>query len=88
MKTKYEVVEKESKGLGIASMVIGLVGVFVAWIPLIGIPFCTIGLILGLVQKNWTKHGMAITGVALNGVFCFIQVTWIALMVIGLMMGA
>ena len=77
----------ESNGLGIASMVIGLVGVFISWIPFLGIPFAAIGLILGLVQKNWTTKGTAITGVALNSLWAFIQIMWLIFLVVGIMAG-
>lgn len=69
--------ENESEGLGIASMVIGIFG---SWIPFLGIPVFVLGLILGLLQKNWTKKGIAITGVTIN-------VVWIFLFISGMIVG-
>lgn len=80
--------EKESKGLGIASMVIGIMGVFGSWIPFLGMPPAFLGLILGLLQKNWTQQGTATTGVVLNGIWTGIQLIFIFLMLVGLMAGA
>ena len=82
MKTKTE-----SNGLGIASMVIGLVGVLFGWIPFFGLPFGIIGLTLGLVQKDWRTNGAAITGVALNSLWLLIQLVWIVFLIIGIMAG-
>ena len=80
--------ETESNGMGIASMVLGIIGIFVSWIPLLGAPFCVVGLALGLFQKNWTDKPIAITGVTLNGIFVFIQFVWMLLMIIGFASGA
>lgn len=85
MKTKYKLVEKESQGLGIASMCIGILGLFISWIPIIGAPFCALGLILGLSQPNWKTMPMAISGVVLNGLFVFIQLAWFMLLVVASM---
>ena len=76
--------KNENNGLGIASMILGITGIFWSWIPLVGLPFCVLGLILGLVQKDWTKNGMAVTGVVLNSLFCGLQAIFILLMFIGI----
>ena len=78
---------KENQGLGIASFVLGLMGLFISWIPFIGLPVCGLGLILGLVQPNWTQNGLSITGVTINGLFVLGQAFWIVMMFIGLLMG-
>lgn len=79
--------QEESKGLGIAGFVIGLFGLFVSWVPFIGLPFCVIGLALGLIQKNWRTHGISITGVALNGIWVLVQLVWIFFTFVGLASG-
>ncbi|WP_085528541.1 DUF4190 domain-containing protein [Kocuria massiliensis] len=55
----------EPKGMSVASMVIGLVNIFMGWTVILPI----IGLILGLVglRKEPAGRGMAITGVILSG---------------------
>ena len=78
---------EDGKGLGITSMILGIIGVLFAWIPIIGLPFCVLGLILGLAQKNWTKYGTAIAGVALNALWVSIQAIFIMLMLIGMFAG-
>jgi hypothetical protein len=78
---------KENKGLGIASMVLGIMGLFGAWIPILGLPVCVLGLTLGLIQKNWTTSGIAITGVSLNSLWVGIQLVWATLFLIGIIGG-
>ena len=80
--------KQESNGLGIASMIIGIMGIFGSWIPFLGAPVAALGLVLGLVQKNWTTNGLAITGVSLNGIWIGIQAFWITMFFIGLFVGA
>jgi len=70
-------------GLGIASFVLGCMCIFFGWIPLLGAPLPVLGLILGLIQTNWKQHGLSIAGIVINGLFCGIQVMWIACMIIG-----
>lgn len=74
-----------SNGLAIASMVLGIVALFLFWIPFLGwIPVLT-GLILGIValQKPYGR-GFAITGVVCSGLALAIKV-WFWLAVIGIM---
>ena len=60
---------KEKKGLAIASMVLGMVGI-VAWvIPLIGFPITIVGLVLGIVGLRKDGKGFAIAGLVLSTIF-------------------
>ncbi|XAL98791.1 DUF4190 domain-containing protein [Phycisphaeraceae bacterium D3-23] len=68
-------------GLAVASMVLGIVAVFPAFCPFVGIVLPIIGLPLGIVAMNQYKRGrftkgswgMAIAGVATNSVAGLIQ---------------
>ena len=60
-------VEKDQKGLAIASLVLGIVGM-VAWIiPLFGFPAAMTGLVLGIMGQKSSAKTMAIIGIALSG---------------------
>lgn len=78
--------------MGIASMVIGIVGVILSFVPygscisLVGAP---IGLILGIVDvvaKNKTGEpkGMAIAGIILNAITIVILILLVVLAMIGM----
>ncbi|MEM9415283.1 MAG: DUF4190 domain-containing protein [Planctomycetota bacterium] len=68
-------------GLAVTSMVLGIVAIFPACIPFVGIPLPIIGLPMGIVAVNQSKHGnftpgsrgMAIAGIATNSVALLIQ---------------
>lgn len=77
--------QKQNNGLGIASMILGIFGFLIGWVPFLGLPFCIVGLGLGLIQKNWTNNGIAITGVTLNSLWLFIQILWVILMLISIL---
>ena len=54
---------EEKKGLSIASMILGIVGL-VAWcLPIVGFPVCLTGLILGIIGLKKGGKGMAIAGI-------------------------
>jgi hypothetical protein len=54
---------EEKKGLSIASMILGIVGL-VAWcLPIVGFPVCLTGLILGIIGIKKGGKGMAIAGI-------------------------
>lgn len=62
--------EKETgTGLGDASLIIGVVAVFVFWCPVIGIPLTLVGLILGGMGLRSAHNGTAIAGLVLNILF-------------------
>jgi hypothetical protein len=74
-----------SNGLAVASMVLGIVSLFLFWIPFLGwVPVLT-GLILGIValQKTYGR-GFAIAGVVCAGLALAIKV-WFWLVLIGIM---
>ncbi len=57
--------QPESKGMSIASMVLGICGL-VAWcIPLLGYPVSIVGLILGILGRKKGGKGMAMAGIIL-----------------------
>lgn len=68
----YERRRRESgndTGLGDASLIIGVVAVFVFWCPVIGVPLTLVGLILGTLGMRASRNGTAIAGVILNVLF-------------------
>lgn len=56
-------------GLGDASLIVGVVAVFVFWCPPIGIPLTLVGLILGAMGLRSAHNGTAIAGLVLNILF-------------------
>ncbi|MFI4862052.1 MAG: DUF4190 domain-containing protein [Phycisphaerales bacterium JB063] len=70
-----------TSSLAVSSMVLGIIAVFPACIPFVGIALPLIGLPMGIVSLNQYKRnqftpgskGMAIAGVATNGVALLIQ---------------
>jgi len=74
-----------SNGLAVASMVLGIVSLFLFWIPFLGwIPVVT-GLVLGLIAlQRLYGRGMAITGVVCSGIALAIKV-WFWLALIGIL---
>ena len=61
--------DRDGTGLGDASLIIGILSVFVFWCPLIGIPLTLVGLILGCLGLRANRNGTAIAGVVLCVVF-------------------
>ena len=53
--------ERPSRGMAVSSLVLGVVGLFIAWIPILGyfaFPMCIIGFVLGLAAVRKAKqHG-------------------------------
>lgn len=61
--------EGEKKGMSIASLVLGCLGI-VAWcLPLLGYPVTIVGLILGIVGMKKGGKGLAIAGIILCSIF-------------------
>ena len=52
-------------GKAIASLVLGILGLFGWCIPLVGLPMTITGLVLGIKDLNSRSRGMAIAGVVL-----------------------
>lgn len=61
--------DNDGTGLGDASMIIGIVSVFVFWCAIVGIPLTLVGLILGCLGLRSNRNGTAIAGVILCGIF-------------------
>lgn len=58
--------QEEKKGMSIASMVLGIVGLIAWCIPIIGGPVGVVGLILGIVGMKKGGKGMAIAGIIMS----------------------
>jgi hypothetical protein len=76
---------KSVSGLGIASLVVGIVGLVISLIPcvgLIGLPIAGIGLLLGLVgliialAGKTEGAGLPISGIAVSLAGCIVSVVW------------
>ncbi|HEY9078083.1 MAG TPA: DUF4190 domain-containing protein [Anaerolineaceae bacterium] len=62
------VTPQRGNGMGIASLVLGILGLCAWFIPLCGFPVSIVGLILGFLGINSTGKGMAIAGLILSGI--------------------
>ena len=65
---------RQSSGLSIASLVLGIVGIVACCIPIIGIPVNVTGLILGIVGMKKGGRGMAIAGIILCSIFLVLTI--------------
>src|SRR5687767_1202940 len=80
----YQQQNKSVSGLGIAALVLGILGVLVAWVPFCGIvaiPVAAIGLILGIIaivmaRSSQTGMGMPIAGTTLSAIAILLQGVW------------
>lgn len=70
----------EKRGLGIASMVLGIVAMITSCAWFLGIPCAIVGLVLGIISNNTRKNGMAIAGIVLS-------IVYLALIVLGIILG-
>jgi Zn-finger nucleic acid-binding protein len=66
----------DGSGLGDASLIIGILAVFVFWCPLIGVPMTFVGLILGCLGLRSKRNGTAIAGVVLSSIFLLGSLTF------------
>ena len=57
---------EDGHGLGVASLVLGIIGVVSSCVPILGLPTGIVGLILGLSAKKRGEGGMAVAGVVLS----------------------
>jgi hypothetical protein len=71
--------KQESKGLGVAGMVLGIVGFFFSWWPLVGGIMPLLALIFGLVQRSKSPDGYATAGIVLGAIGLSIQALWVLL---------
>lgn len=81
--------QPEEKGLAIASMVLGIVGIVFAWIPgvnWLALPAAIVGLILGIVAlRKGQPRGMALTGIILGAIAVLFAIVAIVLAIWALM---
>lgn len=63
---QYGYMPEEDKGMSIASMVLGIIGLLAWCIPLFGYPITIVGLVLGIKGKNKGGRGMAIAGIVMS----------------------
>ncbi len=68
---------EKSNGLGVASMVLGIIGLVLFWIPILPYPFAILAIIFGAIgRKNTSKKGFAISGLV-TGIVSLILNTWV-----------
>ncbi len=73
--------QPSNNGLGVASLVLGILSIIFGWIPIIGFIswiLAPIGLVLGLVALNTgAGRGIAIAGSICSGVGLLICILWV-----------
>lgn len=62
---KDTVVQNDKSGFAVASMIIGILGLFAWLLPICGFPSSIVGLVFGLMSINSTKRNMAIAGIVM-----------------------
>ena len=81
----YGAVAQQPKGLAITSMVLGIAGIVLAWIPgvnWVALPAAIVGLILGIIAlKKGQPRGMALTGIILGAIAIIFAIIGIILFV-------
>ncbi|MDG1742895.1 MAG: hypothetical protein P8H43_09985 [Crocinitomicaceae bacterium] len=65
--------EKSSNGIGLAGFIVSLVGLFTAWVPIVGWIIVIVGAILSAVGLTKEPKTFAIVGIILSG----LSVLWI-----------
>jgi len=69
----YGMGQAGNSGMAIASLVLGIVGLVLCWVPLLGLAASIVGLILGIKGQRSTGKGMAIAGIVLSSIGLFIS---------------
>lgn len=70
----------ESNGMGIASLVLGILSILLGWIPIIGLVswiLAPLGLIFGFIALGKTNKGLAIGGLITSGIGLLICIAWV-----------
>jgi len=75
---------KQYGGLAIAGMVIGIVSLFIWWIPFIGLVLTIVGLILSGFGMKSDNRGMAIAGLVTNILGLIGSLFWVLIVVLGI----
>lgn len=81
--------QSTTNGLAVASMVTGIVSVFICYIPFIGFSAAVTALVLGIIgvrKKN--GKGMAITGIATSAFSLFVELIIAFIWIIGIIASA
>lgn len=73
---------KQSKGLAIASMVLGICSLVFCWSPFLALICSIIGLILGIIGKKKQQGGMALAGIITSSIGLAISVIIIIIAVV------
>lgn len=58
----------EAGGKAVASLVLGIISMIAWCLPIIGLPVAIAGLVLGVLDRQSSKAGMAIAGIVLSSV--------------------
>lgn len=69
----------EGNGMGIASLVLGILSILLGWIPIIGMVswiLAPLGLIFGFIALRKTSKGLAIGGLITSGIGLLICIAW------------
>jgi len=70
----------ESNGMGIASLVLGILSILLGWIPIVGLVawiLAPLGLIFGFIALGKTNKGLAIGGLITSGIGLLICIAWV-----------
>ena len=70
----------EGNGMGIASLVLGILSILLGWIPIIGMVswiLAPLGLIFGFIALGKTNKGLAIGGLITSGIGLLICIAWV-----------
>ncbi len=62
-------VQEEKKGMSIASLVLGCVGILAWCLPLLGYPVTIAGIVLGIIGMKKGGKTLAIIGIILSAIF-------------------
>lgn len=65
--------ENSSNGIGLAGFIVSLVGLFTAWVPIVGWIIVIVGAVLSAVGLSKQPKAFAIVGIILSG----LSVLWI-----------
>lgn len=71
-----------SEGKGIASLVLGILGIMVFWFPPVGLPFAGLAIVFSRVQAATKQTGMSIAGLVLGIIGAFLNAIILASMLL------
>lgn len=84
----YDAVPDKASGVAVASLVCGILGLLLFWIPVVDIGLCLAGLICSIVAlaKQHNGKGLAIAGLVISIIDCILTLIWMYLVVLGMML--